>query len=331
MPTNGPKGIQIEISGDATPLERDIAEAKAKVENAKVSATGPASETAKVNREVSETYKDVSTSAATAATSVESVAAKSTQAATTTEKLSGTLNTAKVALNGVRAAFGAVTFVLGSLAAAYAIVTARSEENKRKVEEATREYGKYIESVRKLNAEFGKQSDDKVANRIADITDKYDEQLTQIYKLKLSDADYKQAVQQNLKDRADAEQRVYDEANARARGLQSQLAAARRIEALEDLKATQKREQSFMEDMEKRANAAEDFKQKMRDIADDVEQSARKAEQAWVNSLRQIREASNAAFNTDNARSMVELAGNLNQTATTATANMNRIIVGGTD
>jgi len=331
MPTNGPNGIEIKIGGDATPLIADIEAAKAKVEQAKVSTSGTTAESAKVNREASEAYKEVSTSATVAAASVETASATTAKAATTTEKLSGTLNTAKVALNGVRAAFGAVTFVLGSLAAAYALVNARSEENRRRVEEANREYAKYAENVRKLNAEFGKQSDDKVAKQIESITEKYDEQLMLIYKLKLSDADYKDAVAKNLKERADAEQRVYDEANARARGLQSQLAAARRVEDLEELKATQKRQQAFAEDMEKRAEAAEEFKRKMRDIADDVEQSARRAELAWVNSLRQIREASNAAFNTDSARTMVELAGNLNQTANTASANMNRIIVGGTD
>ena len=328
MPTNGPNGIEIKIGGDATPLIADIEAAKAKVEQAQASTTA-SPKAQQAARETSTAYKEVSESATQAAASVEANASTTAKAATTTEKLSGTLNTAKVALNGVRAAFGAVTFVLGSLAAAYALVTARSEENRKKVEEANRDYLKYLESIKKLNDEFGKQTDDKVTRRIEEINAKYDDQLDMIYRSKMADKDRQEAFQRNLQERAAAEQRVYDEANARARGLQSQMAAARRVEALEELKATQAREQTFFQDMEKRAEAAEDFKRKMQDIADEVEQSARRAEQAWSSAFRQIRESSNAAFNVDNARTMVELAGNLNQTATTATANMNRIIVGG--
>lgn len=330
MPTNGPNGIEIKIGGDATPLIADIEAAKAKVEQAQASTTA-SPKAQQAARETSTAYKEVSESATQAAASVEANASTTAKAATTTEKLSGTLNTAKVALNGVRAAFGAVTFVLGSLAAAYALVTARSEENRKKVEEANRDYLKYLESIKKLNDEFGKQTDDKVTRRIEEINAKYDDQLDMIYRSKMADKDRQEAFQRNLQERAAAEQRVYDEANARARGLQSQMAAARRVEALEELKATQAREQTFFQDMEKRAEAAEDFKRKMQDIADEVEQSARRAEQAWSSAFRQIRESSNAAFNVDNARTMVELAGNLNQTATTASANMNRIIVGGTD
>lgn len=80
-----------------------------------------------------------------------------------------------------------------------------------------------------------------------------------------------------------------------------------------------------------RERQIQDFRDDMRQLGDEMEKQARRTQQAWESSLRSIREASNAAFNTDNARSMVELAGNLNQTATTASANMNRIIVGGTD
>lgn len=331
MPTNGPNGIEIKIGGDTTPLVAAVEEAKKKVEQAQTKATTATPEAQQAVKQTAEAYKEVSTSATVAAASVETASATTAKAATTTEKLSGTLNTAKVALNGVRAAFGAVTFVLGSLAAAYALVTARSEENRKKVEEANRDYLKYLDSIKKLNDEFGKQTEDKVTRRIEEVNAKYDDQLELIYRSKLADKDRQEAIQRNLRERAEAEQRVYDAANALNRGLVSQMAAARRLEAIEELKATQARQQAFVDDMSKRAEAAEAFKRQMQDIADDVADSARRAEQAWVNSLRQIREASNAAFNTDNARSMVELAGNLNATATTATANMNRIIVGGTD
>ena len=75
----------------------------------------------------------------------------------------------------------------------------------------------------------------------------------------------------------------------------------------------------------------EDFRQSMRDIGDEMTKQAKRSQDAWVDSLRAIREESNRAFNTDQAATMVQLAGNLRTTATIATANMNRIVVGGDD
>jgi hypothetical protein len=69
----------------------------------------------------------------------------------------------------------------------------------------------------------------------------------------------------------------------------------------------------------------------MKQYEDQATQSAKRINEAFSESFRSIREESNRAFNTDQAASMVQLAGNLRATATLATANMNRIVVGGDD
>jgi hypothetical protein len=50
---------------------------------------------------------------------------------------------------------------------------------------------------------------------------------------------------------------------------------------------------------------------------------------SWAASFRAIREESNRAFATDQAASMVQLAGQLRIEGMTAAANMNQIIVQG--
>ena len=70
---------------------------------------------------------------------------------------------------------------------------------------------------------------------------------------------------------------------------------------------------------------------KDKDLGDEMAKQAKRSQEAWVDSLRAIREESNRAFNTDQAATMVQLAGNLRTTATIASANMNRIVVGGDD
>ena len=62
----------------------------------------------------------------------------------------------------------------------------------------------------------------------------------------------------------------------------------------------------------------------------DAEQRrAHQVRQAWTNAYRAIREESNRAFATDQAASMVQLAGQLRIEGMTAAANMNQIIVQG--
>jgi hypothetical protein len=335
MATRGKDGsVEMVVTGDTSPLEASVAAAKAKI-NAE-GATGKAGEgAAKVNQEVAASYQDVAASATNAATSVGSVAATTTAAASTTEKLSGSLNTAKIALNGVRAAFGAVTFVLGSLAAAYAIVTAKSEENRKKVEEANRDYLKYIDSVKRLNDEFGKQNDDKVAKRIDDVNEKFDAQADLIYRSTMADKARQEAFEKNVIDRAAALKRVYDEAEAQGRAAQSRLAADRRVQALEEENTRRESLLKQLSDEEAKAKAMEaDFDKligMMKDYEEQASQSAKRINEAFSDSFRSIREESNRAFNTDQAATMVQLAGNLRTTATIATANMNRIVVGGDD
>jgi hypothetical protein len=90
-------------------------------------------------------------------------------------------------------------------------------------------------------------------------------------------------------------------------------------------------EKSIQDEETARQKSIQDFSDDMKKLGDEMTKQARRAQEAWVESLRAIREESNRAFNTDQAASMVQLAGNLRTTATIAGANMNRIIVGGED
>ena len=73
----------------------------------------------------------------------------------------------------------------------------------------------------------------------------------------------------------------------------------------------------------------EDWWDKVRDWNKEQEDNARKVREAWVSSLKAIREESNKAFSTDQAASMTQFAQQLQFENITATANMNRIIVEG--
>jgi len=60
-----------------------------------------------------------------------------------------------------------------------------------------------------------------------------------------------------------------------------------------------------------------------------MQESAKRVADSYVSAFRSIREASNSVFNTDQAASMVQFAQQMQITATTAHANMNRIVVEG--
>ena len=90
--------------------------------------------------------------------------------------------------------------------------------------------------------------------------------------------------------------------------------------ALEDI--NEKQYQAFAKIADERNKHIEEINKKM-------EESAKRTSDAWVSSFRSIREASNSVFNVDQAASMVQLAQQMQVSATTAHANMNRIVVEG--
>jgi hypothetical protein len=91
-------------------------------------------------------------------------------------------------------------------------------------------------------------------------------------------------------------------------------------QALQDI--NEKQYQAFAKIADERNKHIEEINKKM-------EESAKRTSDAWVSSFRSIREASNSVFNVDQAASMVQLAQQMQVSATTAHANMNRIVVEG--
>jgi hypothetical protein len=73
----------------------------------------------------------------------------------------------------------------------------------------------------------------------------------------------------------------------------------------------------------------EEWWDKLRKHQEEQDQRAKQTRESWSNAYRAIREESNRAFATDQAASMVQLAGQLRIEGMTAAANMNQIIVQG--
>jgi hypothetical protein len=270
-----------------------------------------------------------------AADAMKTVSASASNAAGSTGVFANALNTAKGAIAGIRAALGPVMFALGALGGAYALINSRIEENKRRIQENIDAYSSYAKSVQALRDELSAKSDDQVTEDINNLRKRFDVQLEQLNKLKISNAEYQLLAGENYRALAEAQDKVYKDAEERGRAARARLAQERRMRALEEQKADQEsRERRIAEDEAKAKAMEADFDKlidMMKQYEEQASQSAKRINEAFAESFRSIREESNRAFNTDQAATMVQLAGNLRTTATIAGANMNRIIVGGED
>lgn len=334
MPTNGPNGIEIKIGGDATPLVAAVEEAKKKVEQATTTESAKA-----VSGKASEEVAKIATNAQAATTSLNQMGTAANNAvgpsSNTATGLKALNKTLGDTVGQVQGLIGKLTMVVGTATGMFALGRAIRESVISALETGTEKAEKFSESldlskkadsikaisdeINKLSGELTAQETNPLDRAVGFFTgtnpEKLKEEITRLNKLAQSLRDNEQA-ERRRKER-DEEAKKYLELQEERR------------------KASEEYDQQVQKSLDKEAEARErqiqDFKDEMKQLGDEMEKQARRSQQAWESSLRAIREASNAAFNTDNARSMVELAGNLNQTATTATANMNRIIVGGTD
>jgi hypothetical protein len=129
----------------------------------------------------------------------------------------------------------------------------------------------------------------------------------------------------------EAQQKKYDEERLLAELDEQSRAGRKRIddeqqrrrEAVEDSQADLA--EFYRKQKEDADKAAKDATDKM----DAEQRRAHQVRQAWTNAYRAIREESNRAFATDQAASMVQLAGQLRIEGMTAAANMNQIVVQG--
>jgi biopolymer transport protein ExbB/TolQ len=335
MATRGSDGsVEMQVTGDTSPLEASVAAAKAKI-----NAEGQSGKVAGASTQAAADVAKVGVAAAASTEALKGMGQAGDNAVGSNSPLQGGLKGVNKVLSDsvgqVQALFGRASIAIGSIIGLYALLNRSIEESRRRVAENTKAYEAFAAAARSLQEEFGTKSDDKVVNQLDKINERYDDQLTAIYKLRLSEDAYKDAVKRNMEERAAAEQRVYDEAGARGRAAQSRLAADRRVQALEEENARRDSRLKQLDDQETKAKAMEaDFDKLidlMKQYEDQATQSAKRINEAFAESFRSIREESNRAFNTDQAASMVQLAGNLRTTAIIATANMNRIVVGGDD
>lgn len=104
-----------------------------------------------------------------------------------------------------------------------------------------------------------------------------------------------------------------------------------KIQALVDADnaAAEEGRKRIADEQQKRREAFEDYMAGIAEAARAQEEAARRVQQTWAQTFRQIREENNRAFATDQAASMVQLAAQLRTEGTIASANMARIVVEG--
>lgn len=354
MPTNGPNGIEIKIGGDTTPLVAAVEEAKKKVEQAQASpaTSGAANQAARDVQQVGDEAERATEKLRQMGQNGERELGPQSKTAEGLKSINKTLSDT---VGQVQALFAKLTMVVGVATGFYALGNAIRESLVDALESGTAKAEKFTETIASA----------KTVENLASVTKKIEEvqgQLAQAMEEAETAMDARlplsAIVKQNLVNQLEEELKslradakiLQADANAAEAKIRRDKAAAKQLEDESRSQAEANRyielqnarrdasaeyDQQVQKSLDKEAEARErqiqDFKDEMKQLGDEMEKQARRSQQAWESSLRAIREASNAAFNTDNARTMVELAGNLNATATTATANMNRIIVGGTD
>jgi hypothetical protein len=335
MATRGKDGsVEIQVTGDTSPLEASVAAAKAKVE-----AEGS---TGKVGAASTQAAADVAKVgvAATASTEALNQMGQAGEKAVGAEAplqggLKGLNKTLGDTVGQVQGLIGKFTIVAGVATGMYALGRAIRESVVSALETGTEKAEKFAESldlskkaesiksisdeINKLSGELTAQETNPLDRAVGFFTgtnpEKLKEEITRLNKLSQSLRDNEQAARRR-KERDD-ESKAY---------LELQQSRMKASEEYDDLV-----QKSLDKESEARDSQIEDFRKSMQELGDEMTKQAKRSQEAWVDSLRAIREESNRAFNTDQAATMVQLAGNLRTTATIATANMNRIVVGGDD
>jgi hypothetical protein len=357
MATRGKDGsVEIQVTGDTSPLEASVAAAKAKVE-----AEGS---TGKVGAASTQAAADVAKVGVAATASTEALKQMGQEA----EKAVGQSSPLQSGLVGVQRALadsvgkaqallGQLLLVAGVATGMFSLgraireyVTAELQTGTEKAEkfkesldftDPKKTLEKYEAQLAEVNAQLEEalqtQEASKaveqarggsmgsvaqvLANGYATATErvkKLQEEQTKLLKDSQITRDF---INDQERDKADAR------ANAEITRYRTVLNA--RIDATNEYNA--RVDKALEDETTARERQIEDFRKSMQDLGDEMTKQAKRSQEAWVDSLRAIREESNRAFNTDQAATMVQLAGNLRTTATIATANMNRIVVGGDD
>jgi len=202
-----------------------------------------------------------------------------------------------------------------------AIRATMTEEEKIRAEAQDR-IGAITDKYNQLNAESKTASEQATADAIVAINQDTAARLAKIEEDRRKEEERKaKEAQQKKYD----EERLLAELDEQGRDGRKRIddEQQRRREAFEDSQAAVA--EFYRKQKEDADKAAKDATDKM----DAEQRRAHQVRQAWTNAYRAIREESNRAFATDQAASMVQLAGQLRIEGMTAAANMNQIIVQG--
>ena len=352
----GAGGVEIKVSGDTTPLEADIAAAKAKVEAASVGGN---------SGKAAEQVAAVGVAANASAVSLDKMAAAGAKAVgpdSTTKSGVQELNKALGDTVGqVQGLIGKFTIVAGVATGMFALGRAIREHVIEALKDGTTKAKEFAETLTSFKpsdrlADYEKQIDALTVKMVEAMerARKYEGSLhadfalddvakfqKEINVLKASADEERDAVEAKRRvDEAIEEEKAnsdrmaaWEEANIQ-RLAAAQIAEHKRLEdeGKANLKALQDRQKAFVEDAEKRLKLAEDFKDKLKkiteDMADDQAAAARKTQEAWSNAFTSIRSQSNEVFGSNRAMGNVGVASALTSLNTRAGAS-NRILYDG--
>ncbi len=151
--------------------------------------------------------------------------------------------------------------------------------------------------------------------------------------LNIMTGDTQESLRRQIVDLQQLQRSLAQTQRADERRQESEKDAARRNEEQNTLarmdEEGRKGRQRIDDEQQKRREQFEDFQAQMQEMTRQQQEAAAKVQASWAASFRAIREESNRAFATDQAASMVQLAGQLRIEGMTAAANMNQIIVQG--
>jgi len=358
MPTNGPNGIEIKIGGDATPLERTIEEAKAKVEvanaeaSASTAAAPAAAQAAAEVKKIETNAKQASESIREIGTSAEKAVGPTSNAATGLKGLNKTLGDT---VGQVQSLIGKLTMVVGTATGMFALGRVIRESVISSLETGTEKAEKFAESldlskkadsikaisdeINKLSGELTAQETNGLDRAVGFFTgtnpEKLKEEITRLNKLAKSLRDSEQA-ERRRKEREEAA-KAAAEAEEQARKQAEALAEIERKEAErayeQERREAERAQKDKERDLERERKATEDHNRRMIEMANELAEreaaAARKVREEWTNALYAIRDASNAVFGSNRVVGDAGMAQAVESIGTRANAARSRMVFEG--
>lgn len=241
------------------------------------------------------------------------------------QRVEGELAATKEQYDNVKdAGFGGVAeLIAGQRKQAQLEEQLRDLRIKRDINEKAAE-AKATKDAAEKKAETEKKAAEKAASDVASITEQARlDAMTEEQRI-VADAEAKIATLVKAYNAQTKEERI-----ATNQSTEQAIIAIRRKAQEEVEKRRQDAEADAARKKEDERRKEEEWWDKLRQHQEEQDQRAKQTREAWSATFRAIREESNRAFASDQAASMVQLAGQLRIEGMTAAANMNQIIVQG--